>query len=56
VVHHIHQPLKKELVLNLTEIEQGTLGKEYLITRALSDGSYGIRLREYKEKGLMFQA
>lgn len=53
VVHDIHQPLEKERVLNLAEIEQGLLAKNYLITRALCDGSYGIRLRDYKEKGLL---
>lgn len=55
VVRNLREPLEKERVLTLADIEQGKLDKEYLITRALCDGSHGIRIREYKEKGLSFR-
>lgn len=54
-VHDLHQPIEKERVITLADIEQGTLGKDYLITRALCDGSHGIRIKDYKEKGLVFR-
>lgn len=55
VVHDIHKPLEKERVLSLADIEQGTLDKTHLITRSLCDGSHGIRIRDYKDKGLSFR-
>jgi putative nucleotidyltransferase with HDIG domain len=55
VVHDINQPLEKEIVLNLSDIEQGLLEKKYLIARGLRDGSYGLRIRDFKEKGLVFR-
>jgi len=55
VVHDIHKPLEKERVLNLADIEQGALDKTHLITRALCDGSHGIRIKNYKDKGLSFR-
>lgn len=48
-------PLEKERVIDLSEIEQGKLGKEFLIARALCDGMHGIRARDYREKGLVFR-
>lgn len=54
VVHDIHKPLDKEQVINLNQIEQGTLDKCFLIQRALCDGSYGISIQRYKENGLTF--
>ena len=45
----------KEKVVNLTDTERGTLGKDFLINRVLKDGSHGIFIREYQEKGLNFQ-
>jgi putative nucleotidyltransferase with HDIG domain len=54
-VHNIHQPLEKEQVINLSDIEQGQLEKSFLIARSLCDGSHGIRIRDYKEKGLVFR-
>ncbi len=50
------RPLKKEQVVNLVDVEKGQLAQEFLIKRALKDGSYGISLREYREKGLVFRA
>jgi hypothetical protein len=53
-VKDLHKPLEKEQIINLNEVEQKTLDKGFLIKRALCDGSYGIRIREYREKGLSF--
>lgn len=55
VVHDLNKPLEKERVVDLSEIEQGKLGKEFLINRALCDGMHGIRVRDYREKGLIFR-
>jgi putative nucleotidyltransferase with HDIG domain len=54
VVKDLNQPLKKEVIISLNDVEQKVLDKSYLIKRALCDGSYGIRIREYREKGLAF--
>jgi hypothetical protein len=53
-VKDLNKPLEKEHVINLNEVEQKKLDKGYLIKRALCDGSYGIRVREYRERGLAF--
>lgn len=55
VVHDINKSLEKETVVNLSDIEQGLLEKDYLIARGLSDGTYGLRIRDFKEKGLVFR-
>lgn len=55
VVHNVHQPIDKERVLSLNEIEKGALDKSFLIQRALCDGSYGISIKSYKDKGLIFR-
>lgn len=55
VVKDLHKPLDKERVINLGEIEQKKLDKSFLIKRSLSDGSHGIFIREYREKGLVFK-
>lgn len=55
VVHDIHTPIDKERVINLNQIEQGTLDKSFLIRRALCDGSYGVSIKRYKENGLVFR-
>ncbi|WP_027330757.1 HD-GYP domain-containing protein [Marinimicrobium agarilyticum] len=49
-------PLEKEQVVNLADVEKGLLAREFLIKRALKDGTYGIRVAEYREKGLVFRA
>lgn len=46
--------LTKERVLNLELIFSGELSKNYLIKTVHKDGSFGIRIRDYKEKGLLF--
>ncbi len=55
-VHDRQKPLEKECLLDLADIEQGTLGKDHLIARAICDGSHGIYVRNYREKGLLFRA
>lgn len=55
VVHDIHKTLEEELVLNLAEVEQGKLDKGFLVKRAICDGSHGIYIRDYKNKGLTFK-
>jgi len=54
VVRDLNKPLDKERVVALDDIEQKKLDKSYLIRRALSDGSHGVYIREYREKGLVF--
>jgi len=54
VVKDLNKPLDKERIINLNEVEQKNLDKSFLIKRALCDGSYGIRIREYRERGLAF--
>jgi putative nucleotidyltransferase with HDIG domain len=54
VIKNLNGELKKEIVLDLDEIEKKKLDKTYLIKRALTDGEYGIRLIDYKERGLGF--
>jgi len=55
VVQDKNGRLEKEKVLNLAEIEQGRLDKGFLVKRALCDGSHGIYIRDFKEKGLVFR-
>ncbi|ACE84291.1 HD-GYP domain-containing protein [Cellvibrio japonicus] len=55
VVMDLIKPLEKEQVISLEEVEQRKLDKTYLIKRALRDGSHGIFIREYREKGLVFR-
>lgn len=54
VVKDLNKPLDKEQILNLADVEQKKLDKSFLIKRALCDGTHGIRLQEYREKGLTF--
>ncbi|MCE3251151.1 MAG: metal-dependent phosphohydrolase [Cellvibrio sp.] len=53
-VKDLNRPLEKEQIINLNEVEQKKLDKSFLIKRALCDGSYGIRICDYREKGLTF--
>lgn len=52
IVKDLHHHFDKEYVLNLVDIEKGRLDKSHLIRRALSDGTYDIRLRDYRDRGL----
>lgn len=42
----------KEKILNLADIERDKLDKSFLIRKVLTEGSYGVYLKTYKEKGL----
>ncbi len=55
VVKNLHGTLEKETVISLSDIEKKTLDRGYLIRRSLCDGSHGIRLRDYRDKGLVLQ-
>lgn len=44
----------KEKVLNLADCERGTLDKSFQIKRVLVDGTHGVSLKAYKDKGLQF--
>lgn len=52
VVKDLNQPLEKELILDLNDVQRGRLEKSYLIKRALSDGTHGVYSRDYRERGL----
>lgn len=56
LVHKGEQPLPQERVINLAEVEQGKLERDYLIKRVHKDGTYGISVRAYQEKGLSFKS
>lgn len=47
-----HEPLEKKRLIHLSNVEQGLLGKDFLIKRALKDGSFGISVRDHGELGL----
>lgn len=53
IVKDIYGELAEETVVSLSDIEKKTLDRGYLIKRALCDGSHGIRLRDYRDKGLL---
>lgn len=46
------EPLEKKRLIHLADVEQGVLGKDFLIKRALRDGSFGVSVRDYGELGL----
>ncbi|MBR9910952.1 MAG: HD-GYP domain-containing protein [Gammaproteobacteria bacterium] len=41
-----------ERVVALADTEKGTLDKTHLIQRVITDGTHGVTLQEYREKGL----
>ncbi len=49
------EPLKREKIVDLMQIENGKLEEDYLIRDTLPDGSFGIFVGEYREKGLIFK-
>lgn len=51
-VNQQQEPLDKKRLIHLAEIEKGLLSKDYLIKRALKDGSFGVSVREYGDLGL----
>lgn len=49
------QPRERERIVDLSLIEDGELGSEYLIKHVLKDNTYGVSLRNYREKGLVIR-
>ncbi|BFM08766.1 HD-GYP domain-containing protein [Halioxenophilus aromaticivorans] len=45
----------KEKILNLALIEQGRLSNDFLIKDVHVDGTFGVSVREYQERGLLFR-
>jgi hypothetical protein len=54
VVHDVNHKLEREKVVNLADVEQGKLDKNHLIKRVLKDGTYGVTIQSYRDKGLTF--
>lgn len=46
------QPLPKEVMVDLSLVEQGELSKDYLIKQVWKDKTFGITLKNYLERGL----
>lgn len=46
------RPLPREKLVDLSQIEQGRLKKDFLIRRTLKDGTHGIYLRDYQQQGM----
>ncbi|MDO3385886.1 HD-GYP domain-containing protein [Gilvimarinus sp. SDUM040013] len=49
------EPLQKEKIIDLAQIEAGKLSKEHLIRDTMPDGSHGIFVQEFRNKGLVFK-
>lgn len=50
------EPLEREKIVDLAQVEAGKLDKSYLIRDTLPDGTHGIFVRVYREKGLVFKS
>ncbi len=46
------QPLAQKQLIDLAQIEEGRLTKDFLIRRVLKDGAHGIYLRDYQQTGI----
>lgn len=44
--------LEKNVLIDLSGVEDGRLEKSFLIKRALNDGSFGVFIKDYREQGL----
>lgn len=55
LVHDGETMREREQVVDLADVERGELSDEYLVRRAYRDGSFGIHIAEYREKGLVFR-
>jgi len=44
--------LEKNVLIDLSGVEEGRLEKSFLIKRALNDGSFGVFIKDYREQGL----
>jgi putative nucleotidyltransferase with HDIG domain len=47
-----HQRLKKNVLIDLADVEKGGLDKTFLIKRAMKDGEFGVFIKDYREQGL----
>lgn len=45
----------REKVISLSDIERDKLTKDFLIQRVLRDGEYGVKIKDYQDKGLTFR-
>lgn len=45
-------PLAKNVLIDLSGVDNGTLDKSFLIKRALNDGAFGVFIKDYREQGL----
>ena len=45
----------KEKVVDLSQVEKGQLGREFLVKQVHTDGSFDISVRSYQQRGLMFR-
>ena len=52
IVRDENKEICRESVVTLADIEQGKLDRSYLIKRVITDGTYGVTLQDYKDKGL----
>lgn len=48
------RPLEKERIVDLADVERGDLDREHLIKRVLKDGTFGISVKAYRDRGLQF--
>ena len=46
---------EKEKVLDLSSIEHGELSKKFLIKHVWADGTFGLSIADYKDKGLLLK-
>lgn len=54
VVLDENKQLCKERIYDLRDINKQSLDESFLIKRSLVDGSYGVTIKEYQGKGLLF--
>ena len=54
VVQDMKGEFSREHVISLADIESDKLPKTHLIQRVLRDGEYGVYIKNYREKGLIF--
>jgi HD-GYP domain-containing protein (c-di-GMP phosphodiesterase class II) len=55
IVHDPKNPNAKERVIDLADTNDNTLDRAYLVRRGLRDGTNGISISSYRDKGLVFK-
>jgi len=53
VLNADHSERDKHQMVDLSHIECGDLARDYLIKQVLPDGTHGVSIRKYQEKGVM---